>query len=71
MTFADNLQAVMNEKKLSQADVERKTGISQSVVSRYVRGKIEPTLENAIAISIGLKISLNRLAFGKQKQKGA
>ncbi len=61
MDFKDALNRVMDSQKLSQADLCRITGISTSVMSRYVTGETDPSLSKAILMADALQISLDEL----------
>lgn len=61
--FGENLQEIMNARKLSGTDVAKIAGVSQMAVSRLNRG--EPTFKTAIKIADALHLSLDYLA-GKE-----
>ncbi len=61
MTFGDRLTIVRKKKKLSQADVGKKIGISGDAYGRYERNEVRPTIEMAVKISKALEISLDYL----------
>ena len=47
----------MHEKRCKSADVAKGTGISPSVLSRYLSGRNKPSSDNIIAISHYLNVS--------------
>lgn len=61
MSFNDNLELLLNERNLKQADLCRMTGIQTSLMSNYLGGKKSPTIGNAILIADALNVSLDTL----------
>lgn len=60
MTFAQTLQALMNERGLSATDLVRMTGINAPYFSRLLSGKIkDPTWEKACAIIDALDLTVD------------
>ena len=55
--FPEKLRQVMHEKRCKSADVAKGTGISPSVLSRYLSGRNKPSSDNIIAISHYLNVS--------------
>jgi transcriptional regulator with XRE-family HTH domain len=55
--FPDKLRQAIHEKRCKSADVAKDTGISPSVLSRYLSGRNKPSSENIIAISHYLNVS--------------
>lgn len=57
MTFSEKLKKLMEETKLTQADVRRMTGIGASSLSQYISGKNEPypARKKEIAVALGMK----------------
>ena len=62
MTIAERIKKVMMEKEKSAMDVSRVSGISPSVMSRYVNGKRVPTVENLVKIADALGVDVGILA---------
>ena len=67
MLFQTRIADLLREHGLKQADLCRKTKIPTSLMSNYVRGKVSPTLDNAIAIADALDVTLDELV-GRQKE---
>lgn len=42
--FAGNLQSLMDEERMSQNELARKTGISQGTISRYLSAQCMPSV---------------------------
>ena len=55
--FPEKLRQAMHEKHCSSADIARATGISPSVLSRYLSGANKPNSDNIIVISQFLNVS--------------
>lgn len=58
MNVGEKLQEIMDWKGLSQQDVAALSGISRTMVSQYVRGISEPTLEALRKIAAALDITV-------------
>lgn len=57
----DYLKEYFKKKKISQYEIERKTGISQSKVNLSLNGKRMLTAEELIKIGIAFDIDLNKI----------
>ena len=55
--FPEKLRQAMHEKRCSSADIARATGISPSVLSRYLSGANKPSSGNILVISQYLNVS--------------
>ena len=55
--FPEKLRQEMHEKRFKSADVAKGTGISPSVLSRYLSGRNKPSSDNILAISHYLNVS--------------
>lgn len=67
-TFGERLNMVLYERKLSQADLDRRTGIGRANISRYVCNKQMPTVDSLIAICKTLNVSADWL-LGLRKER--
>jgi transcriptional regulator with XRE-family HTH domain len=56
-SFPEKLRQAMHEKRCKPADIAKGTGISPSVLSRYLSGRNKPSSDNIIAISHYLNVS--------------
>lgn len=64
--FGNNLQALMRENDITQRELERKSGVSQSDLSRYVNGRQAPTYKAIINLSYALECDVADLIdFGE------
>jgi transcriptional regulator with XRE-family HTH domain len=62
MSLSVNLIRLIKEKKISQAEICRKTGVKKTTLNEIVTGKIDnPTLETLKNISSALDVSLSAL----------
>lgn len=61
MTIAERVSKLMHERDRSQTWLERQTGISQSAISRFLRGEQRLYVDQAVAISQALEVSLDEL----------
>lgn len=62
MTLAERLAKLMHESDRSQVWLERQTGISQSAISRVLRGDQRLYFDQAAEIAKALDVSLDELA---------
>ena len=69
-TFGERLNMVLYERKLSQADLDKRTGIGRANISRYVCNKQMPTVDSLIAICKTLNVSADWL-LGLRKEREA
>jgi len=51
MKFGDRLKELREEKNLSQMELAKATGISQSAIARWELNKTEPTVSDLIILS--------------------
>ena len=69
-TFGERLNMVLYEQKLSQADLDKRTGIGRANISRYVCNKQMPTVDSLITICETLNVSADWL-LGLRKEREA
>ena len=55
--FPEKLRQTIHEKGCKSADVAKGTGISPSVLSRYLSGRNKPSSDNILAISHYLNVT--------------
>ena len=55
--FPEKLRQAMHEKRCKPADVAKGTGISPSVISRYLSGRNKPSSDNILTISQYLNVT--------------
>lgn len=61
--FANNLQYLMGQKRMSQSELSRLTGIDQGSISRYVSGRQLPGIRAITNIACALRITVDELIF--------
>lgn len=49
--FAGNLQSLMDEERMSQSELSRRTGISQGTISRYLNAQCMPSVNALVNIA--------------------
>ncbi|WP_204176842.1 MULTISPECIES: helix-turn-helix transcriptional regulator [unclassified Staphylococcus] len=68
MTFGENLKRIRKEMKLTQAEMAKEIGISQSYIADIERNRKNISLAVILKIAKGLKISVNKLINDDIKQ---
>ena len=63
MVICDRLRAFREEKKLSQGDVEKRTGLLRCYISRVENGHTVPTVETLEKMARALEVPLYRLFY--------
>lgn len=61
MTFGENLKRIRKEMKLTQAEMAKEIGISQSYIADIERNRKNISLAVVLRIAEGLNISVNEL----------
>ena len=59
-----NLKKLMIERKMTAADIARKTGMTQATLSRYINGKRIPNINSVIKIAKALNVPIELLMKG-------
>jgi transcriptional regulator with XRE-family HTH domain len=67
MSFADNLQSIRREKKLSQEELAERIGVSRQAISKWEQGSGYPETEKLLILCQELNISLDYLMLGDIK----
>jgi len=63
MIIGDRLRAVRGEKKLSQGDIEKRTGLLRCYISRVENGHTVPAIETLEKMARALEIPLYQLFY--------
>ncbi len=67
MIIGDRLRALREEKKLSQGDIEKRTGLLRCYVSRLENGHTVPAIETLENMARALEVPLYQLFYdGKE-----
>ena len=67
MIVGDRLRAVREEKKLSQGDIEKRTGLLRCYISRVENGHTVPAIETLEKMARALEIPLYQLFYDGKK----
>ena len=59
--FGENLSVILKMKNIRQTDLAESTGIADATISRYVKGQMEPRIDNLIAIAEALGVTVDYL----------
>lgn len=68
MKFANNLKNALYNRRLTQAELAKKIGVSEMSISRYVNGKKLPSTQKLILISKAVGVSMDTLLLGDVKR---
>lgn len=69
--LAQRIDTAIDKSGLSGAEVARRTGLGQHVISRYRRGHGVPGLENLARIARVIKVSIDSLVAPRQRRPRA
>ena len=61
MKLGQKINKIRKEKKLSQSNIAQAVGVSRDAISKYERGDIVPSVENARKMADVLGVSLDYL----------
>jgi len=67
MIVGDRLRALREEKKLSQGDIEKRTGLLRCYISRVENGHTVPTIETLEKMARALEVPLYQLFYDGEK----
>jgi transcriptional regulator with XRE-family HTH domain len=70
ITLGQKIKQLRDEKGLSQSELERKSGVSSKLLSKYENGRIMPTADTLKKIAEGLDISADYLIFDNVPKDG-
>ncbi len=63
MIIGDRLRALREEKKLSQGDIEKRTGLLRCYISRVENGHTVPAIETLEKLARALEVPLYQLFY--------
>ena len=63
MIIGDRLRALREEKKLSQGDIEKRTGLLRCYISRVENGHTVPAIETLEQLARALEVPLYQLFY--------
>ncbi|WP_205942306.1 helix-turn-helix domain-containing protein [Pedobacter sp. SYP-B3415] len=61
MTFGQKVSFCRKKKKLSQADLEKLSGINGDIGGKYERDEVKPSIHTAKKLADALSVSLDHL----------
>ena len=61
--FGEYLKRLLEEKGMTQAELARRTGLTEASVSRYINGSRIPRISQAYEIAQVIGIDMNTLIF--------
>lgn len=67
-TFDDRLRKALKDKNITQRQLARMTGLSESLISSYCRGIRTPRMKNARILACALGVTEEWLAFGMEEE---
>ena len=67
MVIADRLRALREEKKLSQGDIEKRTGLLRCYISRVENGHTVPAIETLEKLARAMEIPMYQLFYDGEK----
>jgi transcriptional regulator with XRE-family HTH domain len=67
MVIADRLRALREEKKLSQGDIEKRTGLLRCYISRVENGHTVPAIETLEKMARAMEIPMYQLFYDGEK----
>ena len=68
MQIADRLRALREEKKLSQGDIEKRTGLLRRYISRVENGHTVPAIETLEKMARALQVSMYQFFYDGEKR---
>lgn len=67
-TFGDKLRVILEEKEMSAAELSRKSGLSQALISQYLSDKFEPKSDKIFIMAEALNVS-GAYLLGKNEEE--
>lgn len=67
IAFGDRLRKAMKDKNITQRQLARMTGLSESLISSYCRCIRTPRMKNARILACALGVTEEWLAFGMEE----
>src|SRR5207244_13509052 len=67
MLIGDRLRAIREAKKLSQGDIEERSGLRRAYISRVERGHTVPSVETLEKLARALEVPLYQLFYEGEK----
>src|ERR1022692_4060051 len=67
MIIGDRLRALREEKKLSQGDIEKRTGLLRCYISRVENGHTVPAIETLEKLARAMEVPMSQLFYDGNK----
>lgn len=64
--YIERIKDLMNEERISQAELARSVGISQSAVCNWLNGKKEPSIDSLWRLADFFDVSVDYIIGGKE-----
>ena len=61
--FGEYLKSLLEEKGMTQAELARRTGITEASVSRYISGQRSPRITQAYRMAWAIGVDMNTLTY--------
>ena len=61
--FGEHLKSLLEEKGMTQAELARRTGLTEASVSRYINGNRTPRIAQAYRMAWAIGIDMNTLIY--------
>jgi transcriptional regulator with XRE-family HTH domain len=71
MVIGDRLRALREHKKLSQGDIEKRTGLLRCYISRVENGHTVPAIETLEKMARAMEIPLYQIFYGNESPKAS
>ncbi len=62
-TFSENVKKYMRYKRISQRELARKAGISETTLSRILNCLITPGIKSIVNLSLALDVTVDKLLY--------
>lgn len=61
--FGEHLKSLLEEKGMTQAELARRTGLTEASVSRYIKGERTPRILQAYRMALIIGVDMNTLIY--------
>lgn len=68
-TIGARLKRLRTERRISQGELSRRSGVPQRTISAYEAERMQPAYPNGVALATALGVSADYLYTGKEKPK--
>lgn len=64
--LAERLEKLLKERKLSNSELARRSGITRETIGQMLKARFDPRLETIVQLAKFLEVSPSYLAFGDE-----